>query len=249
MTVQAARVEPTLLGFESQPRHRIPLSFADHIALVSELVHQVSSQNEPSLLIVTGFSASGDLVLKLPASMPEGARPIDGILSVGPNQGIETCFVSSVMAQLDSNDPTRLLAAFRTITAVASNLDDWMLLNGYVGRIMARFRDNVAPLRSLGRDIVEPFERLGSSAFADMYREATSRVRMVRCVFEDSEICNQLLKQVLLEHMDRGVLGDRHRDGALLIESTPSHFELLQPERMARHLHAMVEELQTGRAS
>jgi hypothetical protein len=76
-----------------------------------------------------------------------------------------------------------------------------------------------------------------------MYRDATSRARMVRCVFEDSETCNQLLKQALLDHMDTGTLGDRHRDGALLIESTPSHFELLQPERMARHLNAMVEEL------
>ena len=236
-------IAPTLLGFEPQPRHRIPLSFADHIALVSELVHHLTRESEPSLVIVIGFSASGDLALKLPASMPESARPIDGLLALGPNQGIETCFVSRVMARLDSNDPARLLEAFRTITAAASSLDDWMLLNGYIGRIMARFRENVAPLRSLGKDIVEPFERLGPSAFAEMYRDATARVRMVRCIFEDSEICNRLLKQALLDHMDTGVLGDRHRDGALLIESTPSHFELLQPERMARHLNAMVEEL------
>jgi hypothetical protein len=43
--------------------------------------------------------------------------------------------------------------------------------------------------------------------------------------------------------MDRGTLGPHHRDGSLLIEPTPSHFDLLQPERIARHLSAMLEEL------
>ena len=35
----------------------------------------------------------------------------------------------------------------------------------------------------------------------------------------------------------------RHRDGSLLIESTRSHFDLIQPERVAGHLQAMLAEL------
>jgi len=192
---------------------------------------------------IVGFSASGDLVLKLASTTPDGARAPDGILALGPNQGLETCFISRVLAKLESNDSAQLLAALRTISETASSLDDWMLLNGYLGRIMNRFRDDLSPLRTLGRDIIEPFERDDPGAFAQMYREAASRIRRVRCIFEDSETCNRLLRNVLTDHMDRRILGEHHRDGSLLIEATPSHFELLQPERVAAHLATMVKEL------
>src|SRR4029453_18141677 len=130
----------------------------------------------------------------------------------------------------------------------ASSLDEWMLLNGYLGRIMARFRYDLSPLSRLGRDLVDPFERDEAGAFAQMYREATSRVRLVRCLFEDAEICKRLLRNVLTDHMDRQILGEHHRDGSLLIEPTPSHFDLIQPARVAAHLAAMVKELRETRA-
>jgi hypothetical protein len=49
--------------------------------------------------------------------------------------------------------------------------------------------------------------------------------------------------------MDHGVLGSHHRDGALIIDTTNSHFELLQTDRIAGHLAAIVEELRTGAGS
>ena len=236
-------IAPTLYGFSQRARHRFALSLRDHIVLLSELLHEIVEKSHPSLVIVVGFSASADLVLKLASTIPEGARVPDGVLALGPNQGIETCFISRVVARLDSNEPAQLLAALHTIGATASNLDDWMILNGYLGRIMTRFRADVSPLRALGRDIIEPFERNESGAFGEMYREAAARVRNVCCVFEDSETCNRLLRNLLVDHMDRRILGEHHRDGALLIEPTPSHFDLIQPERVARHLAVMVEEL------
>jgi hypothetical protein len=240
-------IAPTLYGFAPRAHHRFALSLRDHIVLLSELLRVTAEENEPSLVIMVGFSASGDLLLRLASSTPQGARVPDGVLALGANQGIETCFVSRVFAGLESNEPAQLLTALRTIGETATSLDDWMLLNGYLGRVMARFRADVSPLRTLGRDLVEPFEREGAGAFAEMYREATSRVANVRCVFEDSEICNRLLRNVLMDHMDRRILGEHHRDGALLIEPTPSHFDLVQPERVATHLAAMVEELRAAR--
>jgi serine/threonine protein kinase len=236
---------PTLYGFAPRARHRFPLSLRDHIALLSELLQTIVEESKPTLVLVVGFSASGDLVLRLVSTSPAGARVPDGVLALGPNQGIETCFISRELARLDSVDPARLLATLRTIMETASDLDEWMLLNGYLGRIMSRFRTDVSPLRTLARDIVAPFERDGPTAFGVMYREAAARARSVRCVFEDSEICNRLLKIVLTDHMDRGILGERHRDGSLLIEPTPSHFELIQVDRVAAHLAAMIDELRT----
>ncbi|MGH7742107.1 MAG: serine/threonine-protein kinase [Candidatus Eiseniibacteriota bacterium] len=236
-------IAPTLYGFAPRDRHRFALSLSDHIMLLRELVRVTAEECKPALVIVAGFSASGDLVMKLASTTPEGARVPDGVLALGPNQGIDTAFFSRVLANLESNESAKLLEALRTIVASAGNLDDWMLISGYLGRIITRFRADVSPLRVLGRDIIEPFELDEAGAFAAMYREVTARVRNVRCVFEDTEVCNRLLRQVLMDHMDRGVLGEHHRDGALLIEPTPGHFDIVQPDRIAAHLAAMVGEL------
>jgi len=242
-------IAPTLYGFGPRPRYRMALPLRDHIVFLSELLRAMVEESNPSQVIVVGFSASGDLALQLASTTPAGERAPDGILALGPNQGIETCFISRVIAKLESNDPVKLLAALRTISESASSVDEWMLLNGYLGRLMARFRDDLSPLSRLGRDLVEPFERDGPAAFARMYREAAARVRLVRCIFEDTEVCKRLLREILTDHMDQQILGKHHRDGSLLIEPTPGHFELIQPERIAAHLAAMVEELRaTGRA-
>jgi len=236
-------VAPTLYGFGARPAHRFPLSLRDHTLLLAELVQRTVDECRPAIFIAAGFSASADLVMRLPSVLPEGMRTPDGIFAIGPNQSMETCFTSRVMARLEGNDSAGLLAALTSIPSSAPSLEDWMLLNGYLGRIIGRFRSDIAPLRALGRDIVEPFEKDDSGGFATMYREATARARVVRCVFEDSEICNRLLRAALVDHMDRRSLGERHRDGSLQIESTPSHFELMQLDRVSRHLAAMVEEL------
>jgi serine/threonine protein kinase len=239
-------VAPTLYGFTSRARHRFPLSLRDHMSLLTDLMQAKARECNPALLLVVGFSAAGDLALMIPPAIPESERSPDGILALGPNQAMETCFLSRAMARLESNDPAQLLAAFRGISETASNLDDWIIINGYLGRIMDRFRGEVSPLRLLGRDIIEPFERDDAGAFAAMYREATSRVRLVRCVFEDSETCNRLLRKLLMDHMDHGILGAHHRDGSLLVETTPSHFEIAHADRVAAHLTAMVQELRAG---
>jgi serine/threonine protein kinase len=236
-------IAPTLYGFTSRARHRAALSLRDHMVLLAELIEGVAQEQTPSLLLLAGFSASGDLVMKLPAVMAEAGRTPDGVLALGPNQGMETCFISRVMAELSSNDPATLLAAFRSIGEIAGSLDDWIIINGYLGRIMTRFRSDVTPLSALGRDIIAPFIEDEPGTFAAMYRDVTARVPLVRCVFEDSETCNRLLRRDLVDHMDRGILGPHHRDGSLLLEPTPSHFEITQPERIAAHLAAMVEEL------
>jgi len=236
-------VAPTLYGFGPKARNRFELSLEDHLVLLAELLDAKVAEVRPSFVLVAGFSSAGDVVLRMAAGLPEGTRAPDGVLALGCNQALETCFVSRVLARLDHEHPTQLLHDLCAIGEAASSLDEWIVLNGYLGRIMTNFRSDLAPLRTLARQIIEPFERDDAGAFAAMYREASARVQHIRCVFEDSEVCNRLLKSVLVDHMDRGTLGPHHRDGAMLIEPTESHFELLDPDRVAGHLAAMVADL------
>jgi hypothetical protein len=236
-------IAPTLYGFGPHARNRFELSLEDHLVLLSELLSVLVEEVRPSLVLVGGFSSAGDVVLRMAAGLTEGARVPDGVLALGCNQAIETCFVSRVLAGLHHENPAQLLRDLCAIGEAATSLDDWIVLNGYMGRIMTNFRSDLAPLRTLARQIIEPFARDDAGAFAAMYREASARVKHVRCVFEDSAVCNRLLRAVLVEHMDRGSLGPHHRDGSMLIEPTESHFELLEPDRVAAHLAAMVADL------
>ena len=240
-------IAPTLYGFEPRALRRFELSIDDHLVLLAELLRTKVEETRPALVILGGFSSAADLVLRMAAKAADGTRAPDGVLSLGCNQALETCFVSRVLAGLDTSHPTQLLRDLCAVGGAASSLDDWIIINGYLGRIMTRFRGDLVPLRTLAREIIEPFERDDQGAFASMYREASARVRNVRCVFEDSGTCNRLLRTALVDHMDRGVLGPGHRDGAMIIEPTESHFELLQPDRVAKHLAAMVEDLRGTR--
>lgn len=236
-------ITPTLYGFQANPRHRFDLSLEDHLVLLGELLRMKIAETRPALVIVGGFSSAGDVMMRLVAKDAGLTRPIDGLLALGCNQAMETCFVSRVLARLDMSDRASMLRDLNAFYKGATNIDDWIIINGYMGRIMPRFRRDLTPLKTLAGDIIRPFEADDAGAFAVMYREAAARVRVMRCIFEDSEPCNRLLKAALIDHLDRGALGPHHRDGALLIEPTESHFELLQPERVAKHLAAMVTEL------
>lgn len=241
-------VAPTLLGFEPDAPLRLELGLRDHVVLLDGLLRHLVEREAPRRVVLAGFSASADLVLRWAGTLVPDAVPVDGVLALGPNQALATCFGSRVLARLDGADPGALLQALRSLGDAATSVADWSLVHGYVGRIVARFGTEVRPIRALARDICDPFERGDAAEFARMYREAAARARCVRCVFEDSETCNELLRAALLDHMENGTLGERHRDGALRIEPTRSHFELVQPARVRAHLDDVVRELSTRAA-
>jgi hypothetical protein len=76
-----------------------------------------------------------------------------------------------------------------------------------------------------------------------MYREASAPERALCCLFEDSETCNRLVREVQLRNLDLGVLGAHYREGSLHIEPDTTHFDLLRPDLVLRHLDTLVEAL------
>ena len=241
-------VAPTFFGYDAAPRRRFRLKMRDHFVLIDGLLRAVVEDARPRLVLAAGFSVSGDFLLRFASSIrPQDAVPLDGILAAGCNLGIETCFLTGVLARLDAADPARLMGALRSMNELPSSLEEWLVLHSYVTRILLKFRHDVTPLRELSREFVGPFEEDSGAAFAEMFRGASARVRSVRCLFEDTETCNRLLRAIHLRNREDGFLGPLYRDGCLLVEDTPSHFELIQPSRFARHLSAMVEELSAPR--
>jgi serine/threonine-protein kinase len=249
-------VAPTFYGFEPSRRRRFALPVADHLTLLGALLGEVARKASTSTILMVGFSSGGDLALRMAAEAGDNGVPVDGVLALGCNLGLATCFLTGILAKLESDraklqsDTAKLergrgsdaLADLRALAAAVETLDEWLSVHTYLVRMLRKFYPAVDPLREFAREIVAPFEQDGD-AFAAMYRAASGAQRALRCLFEDTETCNRLLRDVQLRNLDSGNLGEHYREGSLLIEPDTNHFDLLDPDRVLRHLEALLAAL------
>ena len=193
-------------------------------------------------------SSGADAVMRFASARPGGGARIDGVLSLGCNISIETCFVTSMLARMSSRHPERLLADLRSVGESATELDTWLTIHTYLVAMLRKFRAAVDPLRSLAREVVRPFEAGGESPFTQWYRDASTNIPVVRCLFEDSERHRTFVSSLVL-HPDSHRLGDRYREDSILIEPDTGHFELEKPDVVSKHLEAMLAALEVPAAT
>ena len=236
---------PTLYGFEPAAPRRSALSLDDHLVVLREFVRDAVGRLRPEVALLVGFSSGADVVLRLLAADAEEPRPlVDGLLSLGANLSLETCFVTRLFAQMDGDDPQRVLEDLRTLGADVDTLDEWLNVHEYLVTTLRKFHGDVAPLRRYSADVVRPFAAAGDSPFAAWYRAASGRVRHVRCVFEDTEMLNRPLRALQLRNLDEGIFGSRYHEDSIVTEPGTDHFDLVRPGLVLRHVQAMVGALQ-----
>jgi serine/threonine protein kinase/pimeloyl-ACP methyl ester carboxylesterase len=237
-------VAPTFRGFEPVSEWRPVFSIDDHIVLVRECLREIATRLAPRLTVIAGFSSGGDFALRLAAAPDPDARlRLDGCLTLSANLSYETCFLTSALASLDGNDEASLLAILRRVTERASSLDEWVNICEYVTRIVPVFRRDATPLRAFSAGISAPFEREPLIAFANWYCAATTRGCHVRCVFEDTAMYRNLVRELQLSNLDHGLLGDRYEELSVVSEAGTNHFDLIDPPTAARHLETLVSRL------
>ncbi|MFN7943003.1 MAG: serine/threonine-protein kinase [Thermoanaerobaculia bacterium] len=234
-------IAPTFYGFEPARRRRFTLPLDDHLLLVRELVNAVASRQAPSTIVVVGFSSGADVALRLAiAAAAAPAAHVDGVLALGCNLALETCFVTQILARLEDGEGAGILADLHALAGSIRDLDGWLSIHSYLVRMLRKFRLQVDPLRTFARDILRPFQEEGEDPFARWYREVTAAGSAVTCLFEDTESCNRLLRDVQLRNLDSRVLGDRYREGSLIIVPEADHFDLLDPDLVLRHVDELV---------
>jgi pimeloyl-ACP methyl ester carboxylesterase len=245
-------IAPTLYGFEPSRRRRFAMPLDDHIVLLRELLRDVAGRCFPSTILVVGFSSGGDVALQLAVAAPAGPGPepavrVDGVLTLGCNLGLETCFVTRILARLEAGNGAEIVKDLRALADTVHRLDEWLDVHAYLVRMLRKFQLQVDPLREFARDIVRPFEQDDEvNPFVRWYREISGPERALRCLFEDSETCNRLVRDVQLQHLDSGALGPHYREGSLLIEPDTTHFDLVRPELVLRHLDSLLETVGGG---
>jgi pimeloyl-ACP methyl ester carboxylesterase len=236
-------VAVTPFSHEPMRHRRYTLSLNDHFTLLRHFLRHTTDRTGAKRVIFAGFSSGADAVMRFAAARPGGGARIDGILSLGCNISLDTCFVSGMLARMSSRHPERLLADLRAVGETMSELDSWLTFHTYLVAMLRKFRSAVDPLRSLAREIVRPFEEGGDSPFITWYREASANVRGVRCVFEDNERHRTFVSDLLLSQSTTKRLGDRYREDSIVIESDAAHFDLERPEVVQKHLEALITAL------
>jgi hypothetical protein len=235
----------TPFGFEADRKRRAPLCLEDHLVFAREWLRAMRAVVKPRMVVVVGFSSGADTALRL-----AGAEDveIDGCLSLGCNLSLETCFLTHVLARVESGKDEATLAALRAVGASASSLDDWINLHEYLVAIARKFRNDLEPLKRFAIGITEPFESGAPlDPFVRWYGDASGKGRSLRAVFEDRGAYPELLKELHLRNIDEKVLGARYEEDSIVIEPDAGHFDLLDPARVERHLDALVARIRASK--
>ncbi|HWA57874.1 MAG TPA: serine/threonine-protein kinase [Gemmatimonadales bacterium] len=237
-------IAPTLRGFEAVATWRPTLTLEAHLTLLRELLRDVVARAQPRFTVIAGFSSGGDLALRFAAAPdPEQRLQVDGCLSLGCNLARATCFVTGWLARLSRPDDEAFLAILREIASGATSLDEWINVCQYALQLVPTFRHDVGPLQAFASGIVAPFERADLLPFAEWYRAASEKGCSLRCVFEDTPMYRDLVRELQLRNLDDRLLGDRYREETLVTEAGTRHFDLVEPSRVERHVDALVRQM------
>ena len=235
----------TFRGFEpeSSPwRPNLPLE--DHMVIVRELLRDAVARLKPRFTIIAGFSSGADFALRFAAAPdPDPRVRLDGCLSLGANLSTSTCFLTSALATLKDRDDEGLLQSLRRVANGATTLDEWVNMCDYIVHVVPTFRDDVAPLRRFGADISAPFTDGKLTPFVEWYRTATSKNCRVRCVFEDTPMFRDLVREMQLRNLDEALLGPAYEEGSIVADAGTGHFDLIDPPRVEQHVGALVDRL------
>ena len=242
-------VAVTFRGFERTAAWRPTLPLEDHMVLVREFLREIVARHRPRFTIIAGFSSGADIAMRLAAAPdPEARLHLDGCLALGTNLSIDTCFLTSALATLKDRDDAGLLALLRRVSDGASSLDEWVNLCDYVVSIVPTFRHDVGPLRAFGAAISAPFATEKLTPFAEWYRAAAAKGCQLRCVFEDTPMFRDLVRELQLRNLDDGLLGPQYEEGSVVAEAGASHFDLIDPARVEQHVQRLVDRLTNGSA-
>jgi hypothetical protein len=148
---------------------------------------------------------------------------VDGLIALGPNVSLDTCFATRLYAKIDATNPDGTLAILKSLAEHIDTLETWLVVQSYFAQMFIKLGTDLEPLRRYAADLVKPFEQPGDP-LADWYRSAKQRVPHVRLVFSNEEAA--AAEALLARHLDSNVLGDDFTENTFVIERV-HHLALL----------------------
>jgi serine/threonine protein kinase len=231
-TSQHRAVAVTLVGFGRREGYRPVLSIDDHSRVLRIMLRELVAESRPKRIILVGHSAGADQLLRMVHDEDGSGVEVAGLLALGPNVSIETCFATRLYAKIDPSNPAGTLTILKTLAEDIDALETWLVVQNYFSQTFMRLGMNLEPLRRYAADLVAPFEQPGDP-LADWYRTATRHIPRVRLVFSNEEAA--AAEALLARHLESNVLGDAFTEDSFVIEPV-HHLALLEPGLVSRHI-------------
>jgi pimeloyl-ACP methyl ester carboxylesterase len=216
-------VAVTLVGFGKLEKRRPTLGLDDHSRVLRMLLREIVTECRPRKIILVGHSAGADQLLRMMHDDAAAGVPIDGLIALGPNVSLDTCFATRLYAKIDAANPDGTLAILKSLAEHIDTLETWLVVQSYFAQMFIKLGTDLEPLRRYAADLVRPFEEPGDP-LADWYRSAKQRVPHVRLVFSNEEAA--AAEALLARHLESNVLGDDFTENTFAIERV-HHLALL----------------------
>jgi alpha-beta hydrolase superfamily lysophospholipase len=229
-------VAVTLIGFGQRERNRPSLGVDDHSRVLRLLLRDLVAGCQPARTLLVGHSAGGDQLLRMLHDDMGAGVEIAGVVALGPNVSIETCFATRLYSKLDAGNPAGTLAILKTLAHDIDSLEAWLVVQNYFSQMFLTLGSDIEPLRRYAADIASPFQQPGEP-LAEWYRAARRRVPHVRLVFSNEEAA--AAEALLARHLENNVLGNDFTEDSFVFERV-HHLGLLDPELISRHLEAVL---------
>ena len=230
----------TLIGFGRREAQRPTLSIDDHSRVLRMLLAELVGECRPKRVLLVGHSAGADQFLRMLHDEAGAGVEIAGLLALGANVSIETCFATRLYTRLDSGNEAGTLAILKTLAQNIDSLETWLVIQNYLSQTFIKLGADLEPLRRYSSDLIQPFEQPGDP-LAEWYRAARARIPNIRFVFSRAEAVPA--EALLARHLENNVLGDDFSEASFVIESV-HHFALLDPELLTRHIEEVLASIQ-----
>lgn len=213
----------TLVGFGRLEKRRPTLGIDDHSRVLRMLLREITAQCRPRRTLLVGHSAGADQLLRMMHEEDGAGVDVDGLIALGPNVSLETCFATRLYAKIDAANPDGTLAILKSLAEHIDTLETWLVVQSYFAEMFIKLGTDLEPLRRYAADLVSPFQQ-GGDPLADWYRSAKRRVPRVRLVFSNEEAA--AAEALLARHLESNVLGDDFSEDSFTIERV-HHLALL----------------------
>jgi pimeloyl-ACP methyl ester carboxylesterase len=225
-------VAVTLVGFGKLEKRRPTLGVDDHSRVLRMLLREIVNEYRPKRTLLVGHSAGADQLLRMMHDEAAAGVSVDGLIALGPNVSLDTCFATRLYARIDAANPDGTLAILKSLAEHIDSLETWLVVQSYFAQMFMKLGAELEPLRRYAADLVRPFEEPGDP-LAEWYRSAKRRIPQVRLVFSNEE--SAAAETLLARHLDNNVLGDDFTEDSFAIERV-HHLALLDLELVSRHV-------------
>lgn len=229
----------TLVGFGKHERRRPTLGVDDHSRVLRMLLREIVTECHPRRTVLVGHSAGADQLLRMMHDEGAAGVPVDGLIALGPNVSLETCFATRLYARIDAENPDGTLGLLKSLAEHIDSLETWLVVQSYFAQMFMKLGSELEPLRRYAADLVRPFEEPGDP-LAEWYRSARQRVPRVRLVFSNEE--SAAAEDLLARHLDSNVLGDDFTERSFAIERV-HHLALLDLALVTRHVEDVFDSI------